>query len=136
MTTEIDLLLQLKNQLVSFFDELIESFPNETDFIVFRIFIKDRIPITDIMKYICTFLCPLKKQVEEKDEKFFIEHDLLFDQFDEGRIKKVNHFKNLWLSPNVNDEDRITLWNWFQSFICIGNKYIEIINRNKNTLNK
>lgn len=126
MSTEIDLLLQLKNQLVQFFDELIDSFPSETDFIVFRIFIKDRIPITDIMKYICSFLCPLKKQVEEKDEKFFLEHDLLFGNFEAGRVKKVNHFKNLWLSKNVNEEDRITLWKWFYSFICIGNKYMEI----------
>lgn len=126
MTTEIELLLQLKNQLVLFFDELIQSFPDETDFIVFRIFVKDRIPITDIMKYICNFLCPLKKQVEEKDEKFFIDHDLIFDKFDEGRVKKVNHFKNLWLSKNISKEDRITLWNWFYSFICIGQKYMEI----------
>lgn len=130
MTTELELLIQLKNQLISFIDELIESFPAETDFVVFRIFIKDRIPITDIMKYICTNLCPLKKQVEEKDEKFFKDHDLLFDKFEEGRVKKVNHFKNLWLS-NVSDEDRITLWNWFYSFICIGNKYMEL-NKNFN----
>ena len=47
MTDQI--LIQFKNSLVSFLDELIELFPQEPELIILRIFTKDQIPIEDIM---------------------------------------------------------------------------------------
>ena len=49
---EIELLIKLKKQLIAFLDELVEAFPQEADFIIFRIFVADKLPITDIMDYI------------------------------------------------------------------------------------
>lgn len=125
-TTELDLLIQLKTQLVNFLDELIESFPTEPDFVIFRIFVKDQIPIADIMKYIVENLVPLQEQVKNKDEKFFLNHNLLFEKFDEKKTSKVNHFKKLWLSSNIDSDDREVLWKWFATFIYLGNKYLEL----------
>jgi hypothetical protein len=38
----------------------------------------------------------------------------------------VNHFRKLWLSKKLDDEDRKVLWSWFDSFIYLANKYLEL----------
>jgi hypothetical protein len=125
MSTEIEILTQLKTQLINFLDELIESFPSEPDFVVFRIFANDRIPITEIMNYIINNLCPLQEMVKTRNEDFFLNYNILFENFDNDGSSKVNHFKRLWTSGNLDKEDKETIWRWFQSFIYLGNKYIE-----------
>jgi hypothetical protein len=126
MSSEIELLTQLKTQLVNFLDELIETFPKEPDFVIFRIFVNDRLPIADIMKYITNNLCPLQDMIKNRDEKFFLNHNILFEKFDEQERSKANHFKDLWLSGTLDNDDKETLWKWFSSFIYLGNKYKEL----------
>jgi hypothetical protein len=126
MAAEIELLTQLKIQLVDFFDELIESFPTEADFVIFRIFIQDQIPTVDIMNYIIIKLVPLQEMVRVKNENFFLENNILFEQFDEKQSVKVNHFRRLWLSDKIDNEDRETIWKWFRSFLFLANKYLEL----------
>lgn len=125
MSSEIQILIQLKTQLVTFLDELIEQFPSEPDFVIFRIFVKDRLPIEDIMNYIINSLCPLQEMVKNQNEDFFLKNNILFEKFDESQSKKVNHFKKLWTSPLLGKEDRDMIWKWFQTFIFLGNKYVE-----------
>lgn len=112
--------------MVNFLDELIESFPSEPDFVIFRIFVNDQIPIVDIMKYITTKLCPLQDLVKSRDEEFILNRNILFEKFDEKKTSKVNHFKRLWLSKELDAEDKETLWRWLHSFIYLGNKYMEL----------
>jgi hypothetical protein len=126
MSSETDILLQLKGQLVAFLDELIESFPAEPDFVIFRIFINDQVPIIDIMEYIVTELCPHQEMVKNRNDAFFLNNNLFFEKLDEKKTSKVNHFKKLWQSSSLDKEDRETIWRWFASFIYLGNKYKEI----------
>jgi len=126
MSSELELLIQLKTQMVNFFDELIESFPNETDFVIFRIFVNDRLPIADIMEYIVDQLCPLQDMVKQRREEFFLNHNVLFEKFDENKAAKVNYFKRLWMSDQIDQQDKDVIWKWFASFIYLGNKYKEI----------
>jgi hypothetical protein len=123
--SEIEILIQLKTQMVNFLDELIESFPNEPDFVIFRIFVNDRIPIADIMKYITTNLCPLQDMIKNKDDQFFLNHNVLFEKFSKDESSKVNYFKRMWTSKEFDKEDKDIIWEWFQSFISLGNKYLE-----------
>ena len=123
--SELEVLIQLKTQLVNFLDELIESFPDEPDFLIFRIFIKDQIPITDVMNYIVFKLLPLQRLVKERDEKFFLNNNVLFPEFNNADLKKVDHFRNIWLSEKVDQDDRDVIWSWFDTFIYLANKYIE-----------
>jgi hypothetical protein len=54
--SEIQVLNEFKNGLISFFDELIDQFPNEGDLIMIRIFLKDQIIIEDVMNIFNTFI--------------------------------------------------------------------------------
>jgi hypothetical protein len=131
MSTEIELLIQLKTQLVNFFDELIETFPDETDFIIFRILIKDKVPIIDIMKYIVNDLCPLYDMVKNKNEAFFLDNNILFSKFDEKKTEKINRLKKLWLSGTLDKENKEVMWSWFNSIIYLGTKFNELKLREK-----
>lgn len=123
MSSEFELLTQLKSQLVDFFDDLIGLLPNETDFVVLRIFIKDRVPIEDVMKYISLKLLPLKTLIDTRDEKFFLENNILFEQLDKN---KVNHFKRIWLSKDIDNQDKDIIWKWFTSLIYLAKKYTDL----------
>ena len=50
--SEIEILSELKTQLISFFDELIGQFPQEGDLVVVRLFLANQIPIQSIMDVI------------------------------------------------------------------------------------
>jgi hypothetical protein len=124
--SEFDLLRMLKTQLVNFLDELIESFPGEPDFVIFRIFVENQLPVVDIMKYIIEHLCPLQEMIKNRDDKFFLENNILFQEMESGKIDRVNHFKRLWTSGKLDKSDKETIWKWFASFINIANKYKNI----------
>lgn len=117
---EIKILKQLKEQLVLFFDELIDLLPQEADLVMIRIFIKDKFPIQDIMEYMTKKLLPLKDMIINKDEGFFLQNNILFEKFEKN---KVNRFKTLWRSDILEEEDKETLWKWFKSFVYLVEKY-------------
>lgn len=122
--SEIDLLIQLKTQLVNFLDELIESFPDEPNFVIFRIFVQDQIPVKTLFEYLVEKLLPLQDLVKNKDEKFFLNHNILFENLGPKGTSRVNYFKNMW--GNLDQDDKDTIWKWFSSFLYLGNKYKEL----------
>lgn len=123
--SSLKILVGFKKQLVDFIDELIASFPNEPDFIMIRIFLKDQVPIEDIMKYFVETILPLENMVATKNDKFFLENNILFESLDSDSSTKVNYFKRLWTTIDKNDKDII--WKWFSSFIFLAKKYVDAI---------
>ena len=121
MSSTIQLLQILKKELLTFFDELIAILPEEKDFLVMRFFIKDQVPIVDVMEYIVEQLVPLEHYVLSKDDRFFLEHQVLFEGLKEQK-SKVNYFKNMWENHNIED-NKETFWKWFRHFINLGKKY-------------
>lgn len=121
--SELQILSQFKNSLISFFDELIELFPEESDLIMIRIFLKDQIPIMEVMNILNFNInkndAKLKIQMEQHNEQFFLENNFL-DGIDKN---KVLHFKKLWKSPRLDNEDKAMIWKWIDSFLIMINKY-------------
>lgn len=117
---EIQILSEFKRGIVSFLDELIEQFPEESDLVIARIFLNDKVPIIDIMNNFIHKLLPLEQEVKNRNENFFLDNNLLFEKIDKS---KVNHFKRLWRSPRLDDEDRKVIWKWYDSFIYLAKKY-------------
>lgn len=116
----VEILAEFKKQLVNFFDELIDQFPSESDLIVIRIFLKDQVPITDVISYFIREVLPLKDMVRTKNEDFFLKNNILFGQLDKN---KVNHFKRLWRSEQLDNDDKAVIWTWFASFISLTERY-------------
>ena len=125
MSSEVQILSDLKNELVKFLDELIELFPSEPDFVIFRILVKDKIPTVGIMNYIVNKLCPLHDMIKNRNEKFFLDQNILFESFSDGEKERVNYFKNIWTS-GLDEENKEIIWTWFASFVYMANKYREL----------
>ena len=119
MTT--DILREFKHNIITFLDELIETFPQEVDFVVARIYLKDRVHPEDIMHTFIQNMIPLKDIISIRDEKFFLEGHVNF--FDKASKGTVNHFKNIWKSGQLDDDDKNVIWKWFDTFIFLAEKY-------------
>ena len=86
------LLEKFQKSLVTFFDELVEMFPNEKDFILIRILVKDQIPSTQIMSYFEMVMLnkEITSSIECRDDDFILSNVLF------SKISKSDVFKNLW----------------------------------------
>jgi hypothetical protein len=114
------ILQEFKKALISFFDELIEQFPEEGDLVVIRILLKDRLPINDIMTYFIGNVLPEKNPIKERDPKFWTESNALFGLLGQER---ASNLKKLWKSPKLDKDDREVMWKWVDSFIIMVDKY-------------
>jgi hypothetical protein len=124
MTDKKDkILLKFKEQMVVFMDELITLLPDETDIILIRIFLDinmtPELLMNEFTKYINNNNKEFKKMIEDRNEKFFIEHNL-FDAFEKD---KVNHFKNLWLNSTFSQENKNIIWKWLDTFVSLSELY-------------
>lgn len=122
MSSKVQILTDFKTNLVSFLDELIEQFPEEGDLIVIRIFLNDQVPIVDVMENFVKKLLPLKEIVKRRDESFFVNNNVLFENINK---EKVNRFKELWLSTKLDQDDKDAIWAWYELFISISEKYVK-----------
>ena len=128
--SEIEILKQFKTSLISFLDELIGQFPSEGDLVIFRIFLKDRVPIENIINYFALRVIPLKQMIIDRNEDFFLNKCDLFESVNLANKGKVNRFKMLWRSEYLDDDDKRVVWEWFDSFIFLTEKYQKCKSKN------
>jgi hypothetical protein len=114
----MNLPLELQKSLITFFDELTEQFPQEPDFILIRIAIKDTISPLDIMKFFIVKILPEKELIQQHSDTFFVEKNSLFSM---GNFNS-EVFKKLWLTK-IDEENKIIIWKWLDLFIRIVEKY-------------
>jgi hypothetical protein len=91
-----------------------------------RIFLKDQIPIEDVMNIFSNAInkdnAKLKKMIKDRNEIFFLENNI----FDSISKTKVVHFKKLWRSGSLDEEDKKVVWRWVDSFVYLSEKYNKI----------
>ncbi len=120
--SSIQVLTDFKNNLVQFFDALIELFPQESDFVLMRILIKDQIPIQEVMNIFITNILPHKALIRARDDKTIM--NLSFVPETSSSVKgKIGNLRRIWLSPDLDDENRDTIWAWLNSFVALVEKY-------------
>lgn len=126
--SKLEILNEFKNNLIIFFDELIDQFPLEGDLVIIRIFLKDQIPIEDIINIFINNISKddykFKKMIKERNEVFFLESNV----FDSISKSKSMHFKKLWRSGSLDEDDKKIIWKWIDSFVYLSDKYIKLLN--------
>ena len=123
-TDEKKLLEKFQKNIVRFFDELIEMFPDEKDFIFIRILVKDQIPSTQIMSYFEMVMMnkEIITSIERRDDTFILSNVLF------SNISKSDVFKKLW-QTRLDNDDKEMIWNWVDSFKTMTTQYMKINNR-------
>jgi len=119
MTDRLQLLKTFKTTLILFIDELIGQFPKDSELILMRIFLKDQIPIKEVMDIFLIKMNKFKPMIENKDDSIFRESDFL--SF--GDQAGFTNLKKQWLANNIDDEDKAVIWEWLNSFIFLCEKY-------------
>lgn len=120
------LLIHFKNQLASFCDELIRQFPDEGDFVVFKLFVTSQVPTKDIMegfnKYVNKNDQKIRLMIKARNDDFFIRENL----FKFLSNERKNRLSTLWSDGRMDEEDKKVIWKWVDSFIMIADKYAKI----------
>jgi len=117
------ILSEFKKTVVQFFDELIAQFPSASDLVVCRILMNDQVPVRLVMDAFCDKLDvnegEMRAMIREKNESFFIERDI----FEVVSGDVGTRLKKLWVSPQLRDDDRNIIWDWFNSFVFLADKF-------------
>ena len=118
--TKFDILKLFKENMVNFFDALIDRFNKESDFVLLRIYLDCEIPIEDSMNVFTNRILPYLDMIKNKDENFFLQCDELFEGISQN---KVTYFKDFWLSGELTEDDKEQMWRWFRYFVNLANQY-------------
>jgi len=125
-SAEAQLLATFKGQLIEFFNELIEKFPMEGDLIKIRVFLDVALEPIALMNIFVQHLLPLKETVKNRDSSFFLGNRDLFCRFQQDSVLR---FKKLWMSSNLDEEDRATIWRWFDAFMFMADRFVDMSSR-------
>lgn len=115
-------LTTLRNDLVTFLEELSGILPDNKDLLLMKSFAKVVI-IADVAEYISKNLVPLEDKVVNREEDYFLENAVMFEKL-QNRASTVNYFRDLWKSNN-DEHDKETVWQWLHHFILLAKKYDE-----------
>jgi len=123
--TELKLLQTFKNQIINFLDELIQQFPSEAEFVIIRIFVKDQIPLGDVLGRFIKECLPHHDQIIRKDQAFFLESDIIVNALGGSKMGAdvMEKLKSLWLSNRLDEDDREMIWKWLALFFKIASNY-------------
>jgi hypothetical protein len=122
--SSLQILTEFKKNLVQFLDELIDQFPEEGDFVIFRVFVNDQLPTQEIMNHFITSILPHKAIIKARDDKVFTEMNILYFGMDKS---KAGVMRKIWRSPRLDVQDREVIWRWFDSFIYLVEKYQKVM---------
>ncbi len=117
---KIKFLTIFRNNVVTFLDELIEQFPEETDLLYIRVFFKDQANIEEVMGHFIVNLLPKKDKIKDRNDAFFLNDNDLLSNFNGD---KVNHFKKMWLCDRLDKDEKETVWKWWDIFVMLAEKY-------------
>tara|TARA_Y100000591_G_scaffold329343_2_gene357708 strand:+ start:836 stop:1318 length:483 start_codon:yes stop_codon:yes gene_type:complete len=125
-SNELNYLIHFKTQMLHFIDELRQIFPNEPSFIIIRIFVNDKIPVKDVIGRFMLECLPVSRAVKERNDKFFIYSDFIFEKYaDDVGEDEIKHFRQIWESEILDDENKEVIWRWLDMFMLIARKYYD-----------
>ena len=71
MSSKEKLIIEFRDQLIKFLDELIDQFPSESQFIIIRILVKDQILIEDVLGQFIKDILPEKNNIKNRKDCVF-----------------------------------------------------------------
>jgi hypothetical protein len=113
---------KFKTSLLQFIDELIEQYPTYPILVMGRIYIKDRITPIQTIETFAKEVVPYSTFIERKNNIIFSELNIIYRAcFGAKKTKDIKNLKKLWM--NADDENKNTIWRWFDLFLSLSQKY-------------
>jgi hypothetical protein len=119
-----ELLKLFKEQLLNFVDELIETFPNEGNLILLRVYIDTQLIIEKSLSEFTDKINEnnekLKQMIKQRNENFFIKYDLINLE----SKNEINYMLKLWQDDILQPDDKSTIWDWVDLFVKISDSFL------------
>lgn len=113
---------KFKNSLLQFMDELIEQYPTYPTLVMVRIVIKDQIAPVKVIEKFVTEMLPYSSFITSRNELIFSDLNVIYKScFGIKKDKEIKNFKKLW--RNSNNDNKETIWQWFDFFLKMSQKY-------------
>ncbi len=129
MNTE-ELVRLFKERLEAFLNILIEQFPKEKDFILIQLALRSNmVNMEECLKDFTSIILPHKDMVLNKNEDFFLTKCKALLSGTKVDSEQVDHFKRIWTSDTLTEDDRENLWKWFKFFLNIAIQYDKNVNK-------
>ncbi len=127
--SEIVVLKDFKDGMIEFFDCLIDCLPKVQILVMIRLYLINTCPIKACIDHFNHNINKdnelMRTMVKHRNESFFLEND----PFNLASSMKsgANHLKDIWRSPDLDAEDKKTIWAWVDEFVRIGDRYTKCV---------
>ena len=123
MTTPFEYIKSFKEQMIEFLDQLIDMFPTDGSFILIRVFVNDKIPVTAVMGRFMRDCLKYHELVETRDDSLFLSQDFMYNSYgQEVGIDQIDRFKDIW-QKELDSDDRKMVWAWMDLFFKLSMNY-------------
>lgn len=120
MNSKNQMIVNIFNKkLMEFIKEVIEMYPNNKDFKSMRTQLRmimnnvETLPIEKFKKYVAV---KYRKNIDEKNEKFFLELDLSGTPFE-----SFNYLKDMW--KTTSEKTKQAMWKYIELLTKLSDKY-------------
>jgi hypothetical protein len=114
---------QLKEQMLNLTDDLLEILPNERDVFAARLYFEFQ-PAINLMEGFVKHVIPRRDYIKNRDERYFTENGSIFGSLPQN---KVDHFKNMFLSGRIGDDEKQVIWDYFDVFLTLAENFEKLI---------
>ena len=113
---------KFKTSLLQFLDELIDQYPTYPNFVLVRIYIKDRMTSEKIILKFIYEVLPYIDIIKNRNISLFTQTDVIFKScFGAKKEKDIKYLKELW--EKENNDTKNAIWKWLDFFSTISLKY-------------
>ena len=113
-------LIKLKEQVLCLIDDLLVICPDESDILLVRIFFDTQVDAEKLMEGFVKWVYPWKGYIKNKNEEYFEKNDHIFGPLPADKVK---YFKEKYKDGTFDNDDKETIWAYFQVFIKLVEKY-------------
>lgn len=127
---KFELQVKFKNNMLKFIDELIDLCPDRGEFFMVKVFVRDNVPLPEIIERFADIVLPYTAQIKEKNQDFFLTTTALYDSMtgfeymrenDNGKML-IESTRKLW-SEKFDEDDKNACWKWLNLFVILAKKY-------------
>ena len=122
MSVQQKILEQLKSQVIELLDDLSNICNNDQDILMVQVIFSSIDP-EKLMTGFIEWVYPWKNFILQKNEEFFEKNDHIFGPLP---VDKVEKFKVKFKDGTFDNDDKETIWEYFNIFIKLIEKYNKI----------
>ncbi len=119
--SQFEVLSLYKRNMLSCIDEVLTIFPDDPDLVVARILLEDQIPIEESMRNFSSKIIPVREQILNHDDKFFLENNIIFQEIPGEKVLK---WKKYWISGRLDSSDKLHMFKWFELFLKLSEMFV------------